>query len=272
MALKDNVTNYWKLDGNSNDSVGGLNGTDTSISYVTGKINQGAGFDSGTDKISFSSTTLISGTSDFTLSLWIKYTSGVFIISRRDASVFNWQLVYNAGKLYFTIGATNLFDGSNITLDSNWHHIVITRASTTNWVLYKDGSSVSTSNVNNSIATGKTLTFGDDSASENSSMIGTLDEVGVWSRAISADEVTQLYNSGNGSQYPFPQNIVLTLATGSYTLTGQNSIFGRVIVSTLVTGLYSLTGSLVSFTSTLHTYWTAKVINPTYWRNKLTGN
>jgi hypothetical protein len=32
-----------------------------------------------------------------------------------------------------------------------------------------------------------------------------LDEVGFWTRALSAAEVTSLYNSGNGLQYPFYQ-------------------------------------------------------------------
>jgi hypothetical protein len=35
---------------------------------------------------------------------------------------------------------------------------------------------------------------------------GYLDEVGVWSRALTSSEVTQLYNSGLGLQYPFTGN------------------------------------------------------------------
>jgi len=40
MALTDNLISYWKLDGNSTDSVGSNNGTDTSVSYFTGLIGQ----------------------------------------------------------------------------------------------------------------------------------------------------------------------------------------------------------------------------------------
>ena len=32
---------------------------------------------------------------------------------------------------------------------------------------------------------------------------GIIDEVGAWSRELSSTEVTALYNSGNGNQYPF---------------------------------------------------------------------
>ena len=34
MELIDSITSYWKLDGNSTDSVGSNNGTDTDISYT----------------------------------------------------------------------------------------------------------------------------------------------------------------------------------------------------------------------------------------------
>ena len=32
---------------------------------------------------------------------------------------------------------------------------------------------------------------------------GTIDEVGIWSRALTSTEVTSLYNGGAGFQYPF---------------------------------------------------------------------
>jgi hypothetical protein len=35
---------------------------------------------------------------------------------------------------------------------------------------------------------------------------GMIDEIGVWSRALTSGEVTQLYNSGAGLQYPFTSN------------------------------------------------------------------
>jgi hypothetical protein len=34
-------------------------------------------------------------------------------------------------------------------------------------------------------------------------MGGVIDEVGIWKRALSASEITTLYNSGSGTTYPF---------------------------------------------------------------------
>lgn len=51
MALTDNLISYYKLDSNSNDSVGTNNGTDTSVSYVAGKIGNAASFNGSTSTI-----------------------------------------------------------------------------------------------------------------------------------------------------------------------------------------------------------------------------
>lgn len=44
MALDTNLVSYYKLDSNSNDSVGSNNGTDTSVSYVAGKIGNAGSY------------------------------------------------------------------------------------------------------------------------------------------------------------------------------------------------------------------------------------
>jgi len=37
---------------------------------------------------------------------------------------------------------------------------------------------------------------------------GVIDELGIWDRVLSASEVTELYNSGSGFQYPFTEGAV----------------------------------------------------------------
>ena len=46
-----NIISRWKLNGNSLDEKGLNNGTDSNISYVTGKIGQGASFNGSSSKI-----------------------------------------------------------------------------------------------------------------------------------------------------------------------------------------------------------------------------
>jgi hypothetical protein len=42
-------------------------------------------------------------------------------------------------------------------------------------------------------------------------LTGSIDEVGIWSRALSSTEVTALYNSGNGFQYPFSTSSIKSI-------------------------------------------------------------
>jgi len=188
--------------GNISDSVGSLTGTNTGITFGTGKINNGAVMDATTDKFTFSNTTLLGGTSDFSVSMWIKW-NGVsgnrIIMARRDSVPMNFDIGYGGGLFHMSVGNGGSYDTLfNVsTMDTNWHHWVITRLTTTTWVLYKDGTSVETSAVSTSIPTGHTLTIGDDNA-DTGGLNGTYDEIGVWSRALSSTEVTELYNGGSG--------------------------------------------------------------------------
>ena len=80
-SLRASVIAWWKLDGNSNDASGnGHNGTDTAITYTTGKINQAASFNGTTSKITVPDSDAFSfngGSPDkpFSISLW-DYTVG----------------------------------------------------------------------------------------------------------------------------------------------------------------------------------------------------
>ena len=71
MALTDNLISYYKLDSNSNDSVGTNNGTDTSVSYVAGKIGNSGSFNGSTSIIKCPAAS-IRPTGNFTVNAWIK--------------------------------------------------------------------------------------------------------------------------------------------------------------------------------------------------------
>jgi len=92
------------------------------------------------------------------------------------------------------------------TLSNNtWHHVVVTQSGTTGSI-YVDGGTPVTSNVTytGGASTSQTNYFAVyNNGSFTSYFTGRLDESGVWSRALSASEVTELYNGGSGLQYPF---------------------------------------------------------------------
>ena len=83
-------------------------------------------------------------------------------------------------------------------MDDAWHHIVCVRSGSS-ILIYKDGqlADSNTSGFAISPAPSDLMLF-DNSTSLGQTFVGTMDEVGVWQRALSVAEVGQLYNNGNG--------------------------------------------------------------------------
>ena len=88
-----------------------------------------------------------------------------------------------------------------VTPNSGWHHVAMTYASNT-LKIYLDGSAVHTATVQGSDVTesNKVNIGGWENADGtfSGSMVGEIDEVAIWNDGLTANEITALYNSGNG--------------------------------------------------------------------------
>lgn len=215
-ALTDGLVSYYKLESNSNDSTSTNNGTDTNIVYGTGKIGNGAVlYTGGTySKIALGDVPF-NFTGDYSISFWYYLPSGYndagYIVSRTTGS--SPYVSYNIYPSSATPGfvfqmnntaATPKNATKTVTLTTNqWYHLVAT-INGTSMLLYVNGSAGSTttfsgSRISNSIQT----TVGARGTDNVGPANGTVDELAFYARTLSAAEVTQLYNGGNGLQYPF---------------------------------------------------------------------
>ena len=87
------------------------------------------------------------------------------------------------------------FGGSNPSLtNGSWHMVTTTFASTVK--VYIDGVLISTSTPPNSNVDNCTgdLQFGREWSTNPNYFIGKLDEIGIWNRALTQQEITNLYN------------------------------------------------------------------------------
>lgn len=213
MTLTNNLISYWKMNGNSNDSVGSLNGTDVSITYNTsnGIVNQGAGFNGTTSKITTGGPAFgLAGS----ISFWINpvsfgtVSSGGFVF---DSSSANRYLVYFLETTgvrhisWFLNGTIIANPGTTVVNTGSWQHFVLTwdnSLGSNKQAIYKNGVLDSNNNVTITAATPTNLFMG---TRFNSTEFynGALDEVGIWKRALTASEISLLYNSGAGLTYPF---------------------------------------------------------------------
>lgn len=209
MALADNLVAYYKLDGNSNDSVGSNNLTDTNVSYSTsyGIINQGGLYNTSNGYIA--SNLGLTSASTYSYSLWVKFstiTTNNTIFSNYTNSGAN-RAIYLITKSSSTIAIDNGSSSGTTTsiITGTWYHfVVIVNFSTSLFTLYKNGVQVSSNTLSgNTVDSKNSFSLGAINNSNGLPLNGYIDEAGVWSRALSTDEISQLYNSGAGIQYPF---------------------------------------------------------------------
>ena len=220
MAIIDNILSYWKLDVNSAtqvDSAGSNDGTVSGATFTTsGLINNAYDFDGTNDCINMGDV-LDPGTGAWSCSMWFKTSStGAFkqLIGKTEADGNSeWEIrIKSDNKLngsFFEGASSDSTTGTSTVTDGAWHHVVLTRpAAGGNVTLYVDGSSedsVGNSSYNSTNALD--LVVGETS-NALFDFTGIIDEIGIWDKELSSSEVTALYNSGNGLQYPFAEAAV----------------------------------------------------------------
>jgi hypothetical protein len=235
-APSTNLIAYYNLSGNTNDILGlSPSGTPTTIDYVQGKVtNLAARFDNpNLDKIVIADSNNMSftdGVNDipFSVSAWVYATnfsaSGNWIINKRDVNLTlnEWQFTFQANLLNIVKlnPSTALAQGvvtTGFTFSLNtWYFVTATDdGSKTNvgMKLYVNGVQQGTTLNNAGVYTGMTNTtcptiigtLGTTAVnSAPTSHQGYISDIGIWkNKVLSQDEITYLYNNGNGRTYPF---------------------------------------------------------------------
>lgn len=226
MSLLTNLAAYWKLDessGNAADSSGGgftLTNTNT-VAYSAGLINNGADFStSGSKYLTRASNLGITGGS-CSISLWVKLNTAISggntpycFAQIGDAGTNvnnNIMYIFNGGtpQVIARRQKQNIANDDvpyAITLSTSaYTHIVYTYDATT-VTLYVNGVSQGTpigSTGSGASGGGSWANLANENSGGGSFALTKMDEVGVWSRALTAGEITSLYNGGAGLQYPF---------------------------------------------------------------------
>jgi hypothetical protein len=214
--LANSLVSYWKFDAdNSNDSAGSNNGTDTDISYssANGKINDGAGFNGSTSYITQGANNFPTGSAARTFNMWVKLNNqpisghlGTFLMYGNAANE-NMQSVgvyNNSGSYYIAYNGYGDDYNELYTLSTSTYYMITATFDGTTAKLYVNGSQLGTGSNQSSWNTSASTNYYLGSQGGSDYMLdGSLDEVAVWSRVLSGSEISQLYNSGNGNQYPF---------------------------------------------------------------------
>lgn len=231
----DGLVAYYNFDGNSNASIGGVNGTNVNTpTFTTGKI--GSAIDFGTDTVQrycqladndiFSFTNGLGTDIPFSVSMWIKISvfssQNNYLLSKRVNNNLEEEYMMGVsptGGIFFQKFSDNDsykiagVSGGALSLNT-WYHIVYVDDGTIpagGQVFYINGVAQTTSSTIVNAYAGmpngtSPLRIGQTTVnpSEARRHRGLIDELSFWkNRMLNQSDVTNLYNSGSGITYPF---------------------------------------------------------------------
>jgi hypothetical protein len=221
--LQEGLVGYWPFCGNANDESG--NGNDGAVNGATltedrfGNANAAYGFD-GVDDWVETSTSFLQASNPHAISMWWQTIDS----TKTNQTLFNtsphtlencafhysslnpnpaYDLFYGLGSGGSGASSWNVVhpdDGlieNTPSTQGQWHHLVWSKDDQLNWTFYADGQLVETFhadiNVGDQLAN---LRFG----AENNGAIngganfkGNLDDIAIYNRALSSEEVQELY-------------------------------------------------------------------------------
>ena len=169
--------------------------------------NYSLAFDGTNDYVAFSDIAALDGLAVFSLSVWFKSSS-----SGADQAIYSKgnpggdsdgiDIFYDSEEIYVDMqtdvgnfrGNTT---GNTFGADGTWYHLAIVYNGST-IVIYKDASVVKTqaSVTGTTVDSSKVLWIGRRHATSSKYFTGNMDDMAFWDVALSAADVTAIYNSG----------------------------------------------------------------------------
>ncbi|UKN02905.1 T9SS type A sorting domain-containing protein [Paracrocinitomix mangrovi] len=262
--LDSGLVAYYPFDGDANDySVNAINGIPSNVGYSTGVYggsntsilfngSDSSFVDCGTDNRGI--------TDSITISVFVRTTfDGIGdIVSKYDpGNDHGYHFQMSLGKIRFAgrDGSGNYRStGYSLTSinDSSWHHIIgVVRANT--WLIYIDCTlegAQSNSTVNPDISSAANLGIGKDVFSNQKFLDCEVDEVRIYNRELTADEMDSLcYTAASASTeefvekdenfiiYPNPAKNFLTISGIDFTEKQQliiTDMSGRIVLEKLL--------------------------------------
>ena len=228
------LVGWWPFIGNSNDGSGnGYNGTVNGASLTTdrfGNANSAYTFD-GVDDYINAGNNAVFNLNTLSISLWynensIPIAGSAHTMISKSTNIVN-EIGYRIETLpdgldYFVLSrigfpqpGAGFIAGPAMTL-STWTHIVIVKNGS-NTTMYKNGVLSGSNGALSALVTNSSnLLFGAVTASSLLAFFdGKLDDIGIWNRALTQQEITDLYNATNCSNNSTINPQINSLSTGS---------------------------------------------------------
>ncbi len=225
------LVGWWPFNGNANDESGnGNNGTVNGASLTSDRFtnaNSSYSFDGVDDKIS---TSILPSLNDFSFNVFFQTqsTNGSFkrLIDIDNASGSYFDLFIspdNTAGAHFRVNNIQYNYASSTQLsNTDWHCMTFTRNNDIGY-FYIDGTFVENQNVTNTpFLVNALLTFGhtDLGGYPDQFYFGKIDDIGFWNRALTQQEITNLYNGCQLSVNTQPTNQTVNINNSAQFVVG----------------------------------------------------
>lgn len=215
-SINESIIMYYDFNGNTDDVIN----YDSNLTNV-GAVNDTVTFKLGNGSYNFTSDYMTNQTShrfnditgDFSVSMWLRPTadacSGDKTIMQKggDAGHYaQWAIGFSSGALEIILGANyadRFTTSGSLCVADTWEHIVIVHklaGESPDTYVYLNGVLNESGDVDHDPAANTNefalATYGPDFF--NPYYNGFIDELGIWNKSLSAEQVAQLYNSGEG--------------------------------------------------------------------------
>jgi len=242
----EDMVSWWPGDGNADDIVAGNDGTLVNgTTFALGKVGEAFSFDGMDDFVSAPGTG-IDGLQELTIDVWVKLNSmdsdhERFVHIMGPKAVLRHDGENSLGQLHFYMN----FGGqgpekelhhirvNDALVEENWYHVAGTYDGEV-MRLYLDGVEVDYLPVTGTVYTGSGVRL----SARGEPMHGLLDEVEIFSRALSADEIWAIFNAGSAGKCKMITVVSIDIKPGSYPNSINPNAGGVIPVAILTTDTF----------------------------------
>ncbi len=218
------LVGWWRGEGDGIDSVGTNNvSTPDGITFAAGEVGQGFSFDGGSHTVLVPDAPELNfgENQDFTIEMWIQpqvETTTYDVMSMVDKryssggtdSPQGYEFCLASGQVHARFLSTGFGPAGPDLRDGKFHHVAwtLSRASTTGGNLYVDGSVVLTFDptpYTGTLSNSQPLRLGNHADSTFTTFFkGVIDEVSIYRRALSSNEIAAIYNASSSGKCSTP--------------------------------------------------------------------
>jgi hypothetical protein len=196
------LVGWWTGDNTAQDEVGGAHGTLVgNAGYAPGRVGAAFSFDGSGDAVNLGNPAALQ-LQDFTIEAWIQRTSldwanhGMILASGLDG--YGFSLTEN-GTLYLSFIGHSSVESAAQVADTGWHHVAVTKSGSV-VVFYLDGTAYLAPDFYGELLFEWNVAIGASGDFYANSFGGLIDELSVYSRALSAAEVAAISAAGSSGK------------------------------------------------------------------------